>query len=102
MKKPVRTREKFSREFKQEAVRLLNKGDKPASVLARELGIKRTQLNKWKEKLETLGDQAFPGAGRRGKQGEDEVTQLRRELERVKEENEILKKAAAFFARELK
>ena len=104
MKKPVRKpRETFTREFKLEAVRLLNKGDKPAATIAMELGIKRNQLYKWKEEIDAYGDQAFPGQGRRSNKGSsDEVAQLRRELARVREENEILKKAAAFFARELK
>jgi transposase len=47
------------------------------------------------------GERAFPGSGRKAGKG-DEVTQLRRELERVKEERDILKKAAAYFAKELK
>lgn len=104
MKKPVRKpRETFTREFKLEAVRLLNKGDKPPATIAMELGIKRNQLYKWKEEIDTYGEQAFPGQGRRSVQdSSDEVAKLRRELARVKEENEILKKAAAFFARELK
>jgi transposase len=47
------------------------------------------------------GAEAFPGMGRRSA-GKDEVTRLRKELERVKEERDILKKAAAYFAKELK
>lgn len=97
-------RQAFSREFKLEAVRLLEEGKKPTAELARELGIRRNQLYKWKEKTDKEGGAAFPGQGRRkssGTQGE-EISKLKRELERVKEENEILKKAAAFFARELK
>ncbi len=42
-------RNTFTKEFKQEAVRLLEKGDKPGAQLARKLGIKRNQLYKWKE-----------------------------------------------------
>ena len=87
-----------------EAVRLLNEGKKPGTDLARELGIKRNQLYKWKEEIEAHGDAAFPGQGRRGSADNQaaENARLRRELAVAKEENEILKKAAAFFARVLK
>jgi len=94
-------RKSFSPEFKREAVRLLATSQKVPADLARELGVRRNQLYKWKERLLKEGDGAFPGSGRRA-QSADEVTQLRRELERVKEERDILKKAAAYFAKELK
>lgn len=97
-------REEFSKAFKLEAVRMMVEGKKPSAELARELGIRRNQLYKWKESVETAGESAFPGPGRRALKGTEaeEISRLRRELARVKEENEILKKAAAFFARELK
>lgn len=97
-------RQAFSRAFKQEAVRLLDEGKKPAAELARELGIRRNQLYKWKEATDKQGGAAFPGQGRQKSNDTqaEEISKLKRELERVKEENEILKKAAAFFARELK
>ena len=100
----MRKRQTFSREFKLEAVRLLNEGKKKGSDLARELGIKRNQLYKWKEEVDTHGEAAFPGQGRRGNTESQaaENARLKRELAKVQEENEILKKAAAFFARELK
>jgi transposase len=97
-------RQTFSREFKLEAVRLMEEGKKPPAELARELGVRRNQLYKWKEKTEAHGDSAFPGSGRPAASGTaaQEINRLRHELSKVKEENEILKKAAAFFARELK
>ena len=96
--------QRFSREFKLEAVHLLEEGKKPAAELARELGIRRNQLYKWKETTDKQGGSAFHGSGRPKASGTqaEEISKLKRELERVKEENEILKKAAAFFARELK
>ena len=94
-------RKSFSPEFKREAVRLLQTSQKVPSDLARELGVRRNQLYKWKEQLEKRGAGAFPGKGRRGTPG-DEITRLKRELEQVKEERDILKKAAAYFAKELK
>lgn len=94
-------RKRYTKEFKEEAVRLLESSDKPAAELARELGVRRNQLYKWKEQLTKKGDAAFPGhGGRPRKEDEDEVARLRRELKRVTEERDILKKAAAYFARE--
>jgi transposase len=93
-------RQKFTAEFKREAVRLLNTVGKPAAVVARELGIPRNRLYKWAKDLEDKGAQAFGGSGR-PIVSNDELSVLKRENERLKEEVEILKKAAAYFAREL-
>lgn len=98
-RKPYTT---YTKEFKQEAVRLLNESGRPASELALELGVRRNQLYKWKEQLEAKGEKAFSGRGRPKKDDQSEVASLRQENERLKEELEILKKAAAYFARELK
>jgi transposase len=97
-------RSQFTKEFKQEAVRLLEEGKKPAAELARELGIRRNQLYKWKDMVEQSGSEAFPGSGRpKDPQTQAaEVARLKRELSQAQEEVEILKKAAAFFAKELK
>jgi transposase len=97
----MRKRKQFTSEFKREAVRLMERSGKPSSAVARELGVRRNQLYKWKEQLDKRGTKAFPGAGRQRGGKADEVTRLRRELEKVKEERDILKKAAAYFAKEL-
>jgi transposase len=94
-------RKRFTAEFKREAVRLLETSKKQPSDLARELEVRRNQLYKWKEQLSRRGEKAFPGKGRRIVTS-DEVSRLRQELEQVKEERDILKKAAAYFAKELK
>jgi transposase len=93
-------RQKFTAEFKREAVRLMKTSGKPAAVVARELGIPRNRLYKWAHDAESKGDKAFGGSGR-PKASCDELAVLKRELARLKEENEILEKAAAYFAREL-
>jgi transposase len=54
----------YTREFKQEAVRLMATTDRPATDVAMELGIRRNQLYKWKEQLAVKGDAAFSGRGR--------------------------------------
>jgi len=90
----------YSKEFKLEAVRLLEKSGKPGAEIARELGIKRNQLYKWQEQLKTRGHEGvFPGQGRR-RGREAELGRLQGENARLKEENAILKKAARYFARE--
>jgi transposase len=94
-------RKKFSKEFKIEAVRLMRLDEKPVSQLALELGVRRNQLYKWEKQVADEGATAFSTRGRKLKADESEVVGLRRELAKVKEERDILKKAAAYFAREL-
>lgn len=84
-------RQQFTAEFKREAVRLLKSGDRPAAVVARELGIARNRLYKWAQDLEKKGATAFPGSGRPKASG-DELAALKRENARLKQENEIVKK----------
>jgi transposase len=91
----------FTKEFKQEAIRVLESGNKSATELARELGIRRNILYKWRDELSGKGEEAFKGPGRRRVKESREV-ELEQENQRLKEENEILKKAAAYFARDLK
>lgn len=95
---PVKKKKSFTKSFKAEAVRLLEHSGKPAADLARELGIRRNQLYKWQEQISVHGEHAFPGEGRRPPP-EDEVARLKRQLARVTEERDILKKAVAFFTK---
>lgn len=94
----MQKRQRFSAEFKREAVRQLRESGKQGAVVARELGVPRNRLYKWAADIEKLAGAAFAGSGRKP---DDEVAKLRRENERLKEENEILKKAAVYFAKEL-
>ena len=97
-----RRRKSFTKEFKLEAVRLLELGQKPAQQLALELGIRRNMLHKWQEELRSKGSTAFGGRGRKPRDQQSENERLREELRKVTEERDILKKAAAYFAKELK
>ena len=93
-------KKQYSREFKLEAIRLAEAGDKPATQIARELGIRVNILRKWKLQLEA--EKVAGGPARLGRPPDNELVRLRRENERLKEENDILKKAAIYFARESK
>lgn len=93
---------RYTKEFKIETVRLLKLGDKPASELARELGVKRSLLYRWKDQIEEKGDSAFSGSGRPRNDQLSELAKLKKENANLREERDILKKAAAYFAKDLK
>jgi transposase len=88
---------RYSRDFKLEAVRLASLGEKPKARIARELGIRVNQLRKWRLDFE---EEARTGVAKQREVVGDDLGQLRRENAKLKEENEILKKAAIYFARE--
>ena len=94
-------RKQHTREFKLEAVRLLDHSAQPTTEIALQLGIKRTLLYRWRDEVRTKGDAAFGGSGRRLANSEDELMRLRRELALLREERDLLKKAAAYFANAL-
>lgn len=83
-------RQRFTAEFKREAVRLLDAGERPASELAIDLDIRRNQLYKWKAERARSGEASFQGSGRKVDQ-DSEIGRLKRELARVTEERDILK-----------
>ena len=96
-----RVRSRHTREFKIEAVRQMESGKYPLTELSRRLSVSKQVLCAWRKEYAEKKDDAFPGHGKqRGEAGE--VERLRRENQELKEEREILKKAAAYFARELK
>ena len=97
----IRKRKRFTKEFKIEALRMMEESERPSTEIAMKLGIRRNQLYKWKEELEKKGAAAFPRRGRPVKAAQSETSRLKQENKRLKEENEILKKAAVFFAKEL-
>jgi transposase len=105
-----RKRQRFSKEFKLAAVKLLQSGTKPGTLIAMELGIQRNLLYKWAETLKQHGgntETAFQGPGRNklGKHHDPlkaENARLKRELARVTLERDILKKAEAYFAKRRK
>jgi len=95
MSKEQRT---FTREFKMEAVQLVQSSGKSQSQIARDLGIADSTLHHWRKQLASQGEQAFPGSGHQTPQ-EEELRQLKRENERLRQERDILKKAIGIFSR---
>jgi transposase len=95
----ARQRRTYTSEFKVEAVKLVTEKGYSVAEAARSLDIGETLLRSWKAAFQDQGDQAFPGNGRLPAV-EEELRRLRADNKRLTMEREILKKAAAFFARE--
>lgn len=88
----------FTKEFKLEAVRLVQKSGKSQAQIARDLGIADSTLHHWCKEFTEAGEKAFPGSGNPAVEAE-EIRRLRRELEVTRQERDILKKALAIFSR---
>jgi len=95
-KKTVRVRRAFTPQFKKDAVALVL-GGRSVTEVARNLGIARSLLQRWKDQLERVPQEAFPGKGNLTSQAE-ELRTLKKNLRDVTEERDILKKALAYFA----
>ena len=95
----MRTRRQFSREFKVEAVKLVAERGVSISQAARDLDLGKTVLRRWVRELTADPQQAFPGNGVM-KPEQAEIERLRKEVSKLKMERDILKKAAAYFAKE--
>jgi transposase len=92
-------RRKFSREFKLEAVRLVKDRGVAVAQAARDLDLHDNVLRKWIRQFADDPRHAFPGHGQM-KPEQLEIERLRKEVAKLKAERDILKKAAAYFARE--
>jgi transposase len=88
----------FDKNFKYEAIRLMNEGNRSVKDIAEDLGVHRNLLHQWRRKYRADMEQAFPGKGHLGAP-EEELRRLQRENENLKEEREILKKALAIFSK---
>ena len=96
----ARQRRSFTREFKLEAVKLVTDKGYSMAEAARSLDVGETLLRSWKQAFEKEGAQAFPGHGQLPAV-EAELRHLRADNKRLLMERDILKKATAFFAREV-
>jgi transposase len=92
----MNTRRKYDRQFKVDAVRLLEASGKTAKAVALDLGIKADMLSRWKRELKEDNLRAFPG---QGNPRDEELIRLRKENAEIKLERDILKKALAIFSK---
>lgn len=95
----IEQRKRYTREFKLEAVRLAEESERPVAAVARDLGIHPNNLYNWRQAFRANGQEAFPGSGQL-RASDEAMRHLKRELERVRQERDILKKALLFFTRE--
>ena len=88
----------FDREFKYEAIQLMDEGKRSVRDIAKDLDIYPNALHQWRRKYRADMEQAFPGKGHL-RPSEEEIRRLQRENEELREEKEILKKALAIFSK---
>jgi transposase-like protein len=93
-----RKRRAFTPEFKADAVRLVKAGDRGIGQVAKDLDLTETALREWVKRDEIEAGKGPPDALTTAER--DELLRLRRDNKRLTMERDILKKAAAFFAKE--
>lgn len=96
-----KSRRKFTKEFKQDAVELYLNSERTMKEVADGLGVSVYHLSNWKRDYLLDKDKAFPGKGNR-KDKDDELYKLKKEMADLRMENEILKKAMAIFSKQQK
>jgi transposase len=89
---------RYDKEFKIEAVQLASEPGNTQSQIERDLGIGQGIISRWKRQLKSDGEYAFPGKGHLKPQ-DQENRDLKREVQRLRRERDILKKAVAIFSR---
>ena len=93
-------RKRYDKQFKIAAARVVLGGEMRAVDLARELGIKDSMLRRWAQEYEEMGDNAFPGNGSPRVNKDYEIVKLRKRIEELERENELLKKFRAFLSQD--
>lgn len=91
----MNTRRIYTKEFKEEAVRLTRESGKSCAQIARDLGLGEGMLGRWKKELEARPEGAFPG---QGVAHDAQLRALQREVEVLRQEREVLKKAISIFS----
>lgn len=97
----MQTRKKYTKEFKQDAVSLVNDQGYTRTEAARSLGLNATMLGRWVKEFNQDEGQAFRGNGQLTAE-QEEIRQLKAQVKRLEMEKDILKKATVFFAKETK
>ncbi len=93
-------RKRYDRQFKVAAARVVLGGEMRAVDLAKELGIKDSTLRRWAQEYEEMGDAAFPGNGSPKVNKDHEIVKLRKKVEELERENELLKNFRAFLSQD--
>ena len=93
--------QKYTAEFKREAIRMMTEMGLSVPAVAEKLGVTASQLYAWRKKARLAGEDAFPGSGRLTPV-EEENRRLKADVKRLEQERDILKKASAFFASQMK
>ena len=93
-------RKRYDKQFKIAAARVVPGGEMRAVDLARELGIKDSTLRRWAQEYEEMGENAFPGNGSPKVNKDYEIVKLRRRIEELERENELLKNFRAFLSQD--
>jgi len=99
---PKVKRKRFTKEFKQEAVRLLETDPRMGDEIAHDLGVDRPMLYRWRRELGVAPPVIASVEQALSPHEREELRRLRKEVEQLRMEREILKKATAFFAKESK
>jgi transposase len=91
----------YSAEFKLEAVRRIERTKEPVARVAAELGVNENTMHGWLKQYREQSVMPFPGSGKL-RPDDEHLKKLERQVRELREENEILKKAAAYFAKNQK
>ena len=91
---------RYDKQFKIAAARVVLGGEMRAVDLARELGIKDSTLRRWAQEYEEMGENAFPGNGSPKVNKDYEIVKLRKRIEELERENELLKNFRAFLSQD--
>lgn len=90
---------KYDKEFKKQTVQMIKEEQRPVAQVSRELGISDNTLYRWVAEYKQSGKQAFPGRGKL-KPVDQEARDYQKQIQDLREENEILKKAMHYFAKD--
>ena len=93
-------RKRYDKQFKVAAARMVLSGEMRVVDLAKELGIKDSTLRRWAQEYEEMGDAAFPGNGSPKVNKDYEIVKLRKNVEELERENELLKNFRAFLSQD--
>lgn len=93
-------RKRYDRQFKIAAAQVVLSGDMTVKELSEELRIKDSTLRRWAQEYESMGDGAFPGNGSPKVNKDYEIVKLRKRIEELEQENELLKNFRAFLSQD--